>query len=505
MYCKFSLVLLIRRKSRPPSNPTIPASIPVSPGPSLLSLEEAQARSKVKNSKMLLRRGSLDVLETQPRTNKILNSEITPKKRSWKGLFSRNKSVSDELDSYGENKRAQTLSSFKRRISYDITDNLSSPRSQSSYNLRELGSSDVIERPPQGKKGRKKKLEISSPLGVRTSSFVSYVGGMEKLERTNTAPALDLKETAKLARNRNLDKSKSMDANLHINDKKVENKVIIETRGDIEITEFTEYKPRLRTIDDVVNEETRSTASNDNDKVSENDHNAETSSDRSTPVDKKDIRNSIWIQKYDDIARTCMENMNVTDKENSPVKEPAKSPDNKQTVDDDKDILTMSPRHRSPEDIRFSLLKRGSRELQSNFQINNDAKRGEKLQSRAMSVEPLRNQVDLQKRASSLSEGGLPHNEAVGGLTLDWVPVMQRSLSSGLDKIDKMPGKFPVKKEETKVDEEKLSAKGIVTRKEWVNRPFSSYDNHPTPQTEDNDNSSDKINKNRPSYYDNLL
>eukprot|EP00794_Sanderia_malayensis_P011263 gene11263-12443_t len=499
-----------RRKSRPPSNPTIPASIPVSPGPSLLSLEEAQARSKVKNSKMLLRRGSLDILNYPTRSNKDTLSELTPKKRSWKGLFSRNKSISDELDSYGENsKKSQTLSSFKRHASYDMGE--TSCRSQSSYNIRELAAGDVIERPAHGRKGRKKKLEISSPIGVRTSSFVSYVGGMEKLERTQTAPALELKETAKKMRNRSLDKSKSEDTNLHSVHQKLESTDSKESCGD--------YRSRLNTIDDVIAEETKSLSSNDPDKQCESDNNTATSSNElSSPVDKKGIRDSIWIQKYDDIARTCLENMNVTDKENSPTKESSVAKENSVAKDNSPtkestmkisekeisdDILTMSSRHKSPENIRTSLLQRGSRELGSSLHMRCDAK--QKFEGRAMSAEPLKNQADLQRRISSISDGGLPRSDAVNGGPLDWVPVMQRSLSYGSEKVPNSPGKFPVKLQNGGCDETTPNNKDAVTRKESVTRPFSSYDNHPTPQLDDYDIHSDRNTKHRPSIYDNLL
>ena len=493
-----------RRKSRPPSNPTIPASIPISPGPSLLSLEEAQARSKVKNSK-LLRRSSLDVIQSQPRLNKNGFLETTSKKRSWKGLFSRNKSVSDELDSYGDSKKSQTLS-FKRRISYDIAEmpDMSTTRSQSSYNIRELDTNEVPERLPQGKKGRKKKqLEISSPLGVRTSSFVSYVGGMRQLERTRTAPAVDLREAAKAAQSRSLDKTKSLDVGLRESDKNCEvTKRNDDTDDIVRLGEITDSKdavdnhPGLK----MKNEDANSDKSNDNSlEICSKD----LGSGSPSPVDRKDIRNSVWIQKYDDIARTCLENMNVTEKENSPVKQLDVVPNDDSS---DNKESTKSPRRRTPEEIRYSFFRRGSRELQVNTSLpKHGATSSAIIETRSSSVELCRStRTDSLKRASTLSEGCEPRIDAANGLALDWVPVMQHSLSSDLRTLDKIPGKFPLDLKEH-AEKQPLSQKGSVAKREWMNRPFSSYDNHPTPQTGEFDRVSKHITKHRPSIYDNLL
>ncbi|XP_065055812.1 GTPase-activating protein CdGAPr-like isoform X2 [Rhopilema esculentum] len=517
-----------RRKSRPPSNPTIPASIPISPGPSLLSLEEAQARNKV-NGSGVMRRSSVDLLQIDSRTNKENLSEIASKKRSWKGLFSRNKSIGNDLDMYGDEKKAMSLSSFKRRVSYDVGDSsgLGTPRSQSSFNLRELGPSEGNTRPTQGKKGRKKKMEISSPLGIRTSSFVSYVGGMSQLERTSTAPEIDLRQSAKAARAKGQGKSKS--ASHSINTHSGES---TELNSDKHTSD--EFKPTLEVINDVSIEDARLSRIEDNAEKKPNKSNTvkKNESDRkneldiseknlaeldllvvscanarkdisahSSPVDEKSIRNSVWIERYDEIARICSSAASVDDQdsktrsENSLPIEKARcfSSSSVQSTD------SISPRRRQASEIRDSILIRGGRELQlhGRFAYNVPGNTEKRSQSADIpDVTPI-----INKRASCLSDGGVPDCAAVDGvIAIDWVPVMQRSLTSVSDQTPN------ISKPVSTGNDNERSEKGNIARKQWVSRPFSSYDNHPLPQI---DSSCDIVDhrktKNRPSIYDNLL
>ena len=418
-----------KRKSRPPSNPTIPASIPISPGPSLLSLEEAQARNKVKGQS-ILRRGSVDFSKLQARINKVDQSDIAPKKRSWKGLFSRNKSISSELDSYGDDRKAQSLATFKRRVSYDAGDpsGLSTPRSQSSFNLRELESQAANIRPTQNKKGRKKKLEISSPLGIRTSSFVSYVGGMNELERTSTAPEIDLCQVAKAARAKTYAKSKSVDDVDHL--KEESNHTVLDK----------EYRPTLEVINDVSTEtpiilksdnankqlDTKENLeqTNMNDLLAESNsqepkdlnlaevdrlvincssgENGGSISNASSPIDEKALRNSMWVDKYDEIARTCSSAGSLSNKENKPNNEDKElSLEANEIVEEKVDNRQeLSPRRKQPAEIRHSLLSRGSRELKSHG--NHGRKFSDSLERRSRSVDIPEKDVKMTLRCIHL-------------------------------------------------------------------------------------------------------
>ena len=476
----------------------------------------------------MLRRGSVDFAKLQSRINKVDQSDIAPKKRSWKGLFSRNKSISSELDSYGDDRKTQSLATFKRRVSYDAGDpsGLSTPRSQSSFNLRELESQAANVRPAQNKKGRKKKLEISSPLGIRTSSFVSYVGGMTELERTSTAPEIDLRQIAKAARAKTYTKSKSID---DVNSLKEESQnTLIDN----------EYRPTLEVINDVSTDTPISLKSDEAKKeldAKENleqtnttnlldgsdscepkdlnlaevdrlvvncssSENGESVSNASSPIDEKVLRNSMWIEKYDEIARTCSSSAGLSNKENKP--------DNDETglnhevndivVEKVENHQELSPRRKQPAEIRHSLLSRGSRELQSHG--NHGRKLSDSLERRSRSVDIPEKNDDLDKRASCLSDGGIPRTVVADTVSaLDWVPVMQRSLTSA---SDHKPVKFPLQSQETGL----CSVKGLEARKDWTGRPFSSYDNYPLAQTVGtDDDSSDRKIRNRPSFYDNLL
>ena len=80
-------------KLRASFHPPKPAATPVSPLPTLLSLEEAQARTK---SRFPNHRGSVDLVEIRNANNMNINS---PKRsRKWLGLFSRSKSTNLQED-----------------------------------------------------------------------------------------------------------------------------------------------------------------------------------------------------------------------------------------------------------------------------------------------------------------------------------------------------------------------------------------------------------------------
>lgn len=477
----------------------------------------------------MLRRGSVDFAKLQSRINKVDQSDIAPKKRSWKGLFSRNKSISSELDSYGEDRKTQTLATFKRRVSYDAGDpsGLSTPRSQSSFNLRELESQSANVRPAQNKKGRKKKLEISSPLGIRTSSFVSYVGGINELERTSTAPEVDLRQVAKAARAKTYARSKSTD---NVNSLKEESQHTVVDN---------EYRPTLEVINDVSTDtpiylkpdegnkelDAKENLEQTTDLLDGSDlrepkdlnlaevdrlvvncsssGNGESISNASSPIDEKVLRNSMWIDKYDEIARTCSSAASLSDKENKPNNDEKGLNHDLSNVAVEKveNHEELSPRRKQPAEIRHSLLSRGSRELQSHGNLGR--KLSDTLERRSRSVDIPEKNDDLDKRASCLSDGGIPRTIVADTVnSLDWVPVMQRSLTSASDHKCSMPVKFPLQSQEKGV----CSVKGLEARKDWTARPFSSYDNYPLAQTVGTDDeSTDRKIRNRPSFYDNLL
>ena len=519
-----------RRKSRPPSNPAIPASIPISPGPSLLSLEEAQARSKGKGESML-RRGSLDFNAIENKTDKENFSEITPKKRSWKGLFTRNKSVSNDLNTYGDEKKTiSPLSTFKRRVSYDVGSGLSAPRSQSSFNLRELGPSETNARPPSGKKGRKKKLEISSPLGIRTSSFISYVGGMSQLERTSTAPELDLRQAARLARAKSASRKNPGDIvatgritkddsavdnkrdNDYISTLEVINDVSIDETGSTQAEEYTQpagnekesrenCKNTSSTLDALVSKDDFIELNKliVNCSYAENDSAREEGSSIS-PVDEKSLRNSMWLEKYDEIARSCSSAAHSATVDCGPSeKAPASFSDARpESSHSGISSVTISPRHRSTAEIRDSILSRGCRELQSTCARSMTETSGKRSQS----VDLCKSRPRYGKRASCMSDSGVPNSDEIDSvLTIDWVPVMQRSLANAGDFKDRLGVPFPAEKCNTNGYNEK----GKVSPRQLTSRPFSSYDNHPLPQSDDIGKMIDRKTKNRPSMYDNLL
>lgn len=530
-YFKGNLLYILverpHRKSRPPSNPTIPASIPISPGPSLLSLEEAQARSRVRGES-LLRRGSLDFNRIECKTNKENFSDITPKKRSWKGLFSRNKSVSNDLSTYGD-ERKMSLSTFKRRVSYDVGEpsGLSTPRSQSSFNLRELGPSEGNARPPTGKKGRKKKLEISSPLGIRTSSFISYVGGMSQLERTSTAPEIDLRQAAKAARTKSTFGKNNTDST----------STGLITKGDyIDNKRDNDFRSTLEVINDTSIDETGSTHAEENNQpsnmkeescekcqsksceidahVSKDDfielnklivncsnvNNGNNKDNSISPVDEKSLRNSMWIEKYDEIARTCSSAAHSTTiGDESNENKPAFVNDTRSNSSQSGASTTsISPRHRSTAEIRDSILNRGCRELQSKYGRNSS----EAMEKRSQSVDLSSTRPQCGKRASCLSDSGVSNSNGIDGvLSIDWVPVMQRSLTNTNDYKDRIAIEFPIKRSNTTG----CHNKGRISPQQSTSRPFSSYDNHPLPQNDDIEHITDHKAKNRPSVYDNLL
>jgi len=516
-----------RRKSRPPSNPTIPASIPISPGPSLLSLEEAQARSRGKVGSML-RRGSLDFNQIECRPNKENFAELTPKKRSWKGLFSRNKSISNELCTYSDEKKTMSISTFKRRVSYDVghTSGLSTPRSQSSFNLRELGPNEVNGRPASVKKGRKKKLEISSPLGIRTSSFVSYVGGMSQLERTSTAPEIDLRQAARAARSKSafgktlndtvdaggsakdngLDKKREAE---YISTLEVINDVSIDETGSINADDSVPSSDSNegKSLKEATCELDKHVSKNDFIELnklivdcSDVDNGSRRESNSASPVDEKSLRNSMWIEKYDEIARSCSSAAPSTaidgeSLERKPLSSTDTRPGSSQSY---VSTISISPRHRSTSEIRDSILSRGSRELQSSY-VRNVSKYTEK---RSQSVDLSNIRQRYGKTSSCTSDDEIPNSNDTGGvLTIDWVPVMQRSLTTADDFKNGVGVHCPIERccSTGCYDRDRLSQRQLTSR------PFSSYDNHPLPQNDDTGKLRDRKTKNRPSMYDNLL
>ena len=477
-----------------------------------------------------MRRGSLDFNQIECKPNKENFSEITPKKRSWKGLFSRNKSISNELCTYSDEKKTMSISTFKRRVSYDVgdTSGLSTPRSQSSFNLRELGPSEVNGRPASGKKGRKKKLEISSPLGIRTSSFVSYVGGMSQLERTSTAPEIDLRQAAKAARSKSAfgkTLNDTVDAGGGSKDNGLDKK------------REAEYKSTLEVINDVSVDETGSinaddsvpsgdtnegsgNSSNDancerdahvskNDFIELNklivncsdvDSSSKRESSSTSPVDEKSLRNSMWIEKYDEIARSCSSAAPSTALDDASLeRKPLSSTDTRPGSSQSYASSTsISPRHRSTSEIRDSILSRGSRELQSSY-VRNFSKYTEK---RSQSVDLSNIRQRYCKTSSCTSDGKVPDSNGTDGVfTVDWVPIMQRSLTTADDFKNGVGVHYPVERCSSTgcYDRDKLSPRQLTSR------PFSSYDNHPLPQNDDTGKLTDRKTKNRPSMYDNLL
>ena len=479
----------------------------------------------------MLRRGSVDFNQIQCRKNKENFAELTPKKRSWKGLFSRNKSVSNDLDSYGDEKKTMSLSTFKRRVSYDVGDSggFSTPRSQSSINLRELGSSEANTRPPTGKKGRKKKLEISSPLGIRASSFVSYVGGMNQLERTSTAPELELRQAAKAVRAKNALKKAANDnvstgRNVNENTSKRsgddEFKLTLEVINDVSIDETVSIQAHGTTQPVKMNEKdnenvsdvsckTESCVKEENlvefnelivccSNVDKNNGNVNKSV---SPVDESSLRNSMWIEKYDEIARSCSSAASVPAKENGSNEEKQIVPKRSQSSSSHRSNTSTTPQQRPTAEIRNSILNRGSRELQSNFKYSRNFSGDSNKRSQSVDLPSDRPAVD--KRASCFSDSGLPESAAINGvLTIDWIPVMRRSLTDADDFKECVPGvKLPARN----IKSNEHEGKGTSPTRHCNSRPFSSYDNHPLPQKDDNESDTDRKAKNRPSMYDNLL
>lgn len=525
--CSFS-VEQPRRKSRAPSNPAIPASIPISPGPSLLSLEEAQARSKGKGDETL-RRGSVDFNQLQCKSNKENFVDLTPKKRSWKGLFSRNKSVSNDLDSYGVEKKPLSIAPFKRRVSYDVGSGLSTPRSQSSFNLRDLEPSELGHRQPVGKKGRKKKIEISSPLGIRSSSFVSYVGGMNQLERTNTAPEIELRQAAKAARAKNAARkidALSTDRNQRESNVseiaeeefkvklEVINDVSIEDSGTSEAPDNAASVPSQEADPENARREVSNSESQDG-KVSFKELNqlivncstrrVDAVANQISPVDEKSLRNSMWIEKYDEIAKSCSSSTTPCNEDDGkPIKEKTDSVDKTLPPSStcSRSNAGISPRRRAATEIRDSILSRGSRELLSNSKYTRSV--SESSAPRSQSVDLPCAKPEFVKRASCFSDSGVPSSLSAtdGVLVVDWVPVMQRSLTNVNERTECVPAKHPPVQncKATGGNEE-----GSLPFKHWTSRPFSSYDNHPLPQKGTSVIETDQKAKNRPSIYDNLL
>lgn len=417
-----------------------------------------------------------------------------------------------------------SLSAFKRRISYDVggSSGLGTPRSQSSFNLRDLEPCEVNTRPPTGKKGKKKKLEISSPLGIRTSSFVSYVGGMDQLERSSTVPEAEIRQMAKSTKAKRAIK-KTVDVTMElnvgtkekdsdtefkrtlevINDDSIEDACLIQSKegamdkGDecceahIEARSGYDVQPdnaNLKELDQLIIN-CSSTNKNENMLCSP-----------ASPVDEKSLRNSMWIEKYDEIARSCSNGSAVSSQNDRTVQAKVASVEDADHCALPRVSEDILPRRRLATEIRNSIMNRGNRELQSKSKYARNLSDDANLRSQSVDLPCTRPLYD--KRASFLSDSGVSNATDVDGvLTIDWVPVMQRSLTNASDYKGCVPIRFPLETFQKSESNEQVS----VSMRQWTSRPFSSYDNHPQPQNDADVKDPENKTKNRPSIYDNIL
>ena len=172
------------------------------------------------------------------------------KKKSWKGLFLRTKSQTD--DDVVENFTDSKSTGYKRRIRGELGFNTErgTPRSISSYSLRDLGSQDSFIQPlppPPKFKGKKKKFEISDPqplipcqpYPLTTSGFVSYIGGVNQMERSKTLPTSMADQNKKGPSNVKLRGTKSPPAaHLNVQMNPIDKKGVIQTDAPVIIKEI---------------------------------------------------------------------------------------------------------------------------------------------------------------------------------------------------------------------------------------------------------------------------
>ncbi|XP_057302580.1 rho GTPase-activating protein 32-like isoform X1 [Hydractinia symbiolongicarpus] len=118
-----------RHKLRSSSIPPKVAASPISPLPTLLSIEEAQARTKLKFNPT--RRGSADLMQ-------IRNNMNSPKRsKKWFGLFSKMKS--DGVSEDDSILKSNVTSAYRKKTSMKNIHHIGTPtRSQSEYRLQDL-------------------------------------------------------------------------------------------------------------------------------------------------------------------------------------------------------------------------------------------------------------------------------------------------------------------------------------------------------------------------------
>ena len=351
---------------------------------------------------------------------------------------------------------------------------------------------------------------------------------MSQLERTSTAPEIDLRQAAKSARMKKAFGKTSTDST---STGRITKGDSVDNKRD-----NNDYWSTLEVINDVSIDETGPTHADENTQPSKmkeescekgqsnsceldanvskddfielnrlivNCSNVDNDSDKGnsiSPVDEKSLRNSMWIEKYDEIARTCSsaEHSATIEGEFNEEKPAPVNGTRSNSSQSGTSAASISPRHRSTAEIRDSILSRGCREFQSTYGRNSS----EAMEKRSQSVDLSSTRPQSVKRASCVSDSGVSNSDGINGvLTIDWVPVMQRSLTNANDYKDGVAIDFSAEGSYSTG----CNNKGRISPQQFTCRPFSSYDNHPLPQNNDIEQITDRKAKNRPSMYDNLL